>query len=144
MSDYPQVLGPHIVNLPSFEVYRTWMATHFEQIPEPGAYWIFHIQDEKQDIIKIGDGVHMFGELTNYSEIPNKTKYYKISAADLRELLTAAHQFWALDGGGVDNWMWCGESCYNYLNQYNADQGTDFDDFEDLAKYEMKSYVVIS
>ena len=144
MSDYPQVLGPYIINVSSIEEYRTWMAMHFEQIPELGAYWIFHIRDEKQDIIKIGDGIHMFGELTNYSEIPNKTKYYKISETDLRELLTAAHQFWALDGSGVDNWMWCGESYCDYLNQYNADQGTDFNDFEDLAEYEMKNYAIIS
>lgn len=144
MSDYPQVLGPHIINVSSFEEYRTWMAAHFEQIPEPGAHWIFHIQDERQNIIKIGDGVHMFGELTNYSEIPNPTAYYRISETDLRELLTAAHQFWALEGGGVDNWMWCGESCCDYLDQYNADQGTDFEDFEDLAAHEMKNYTIIS
>ena len=143
MSDYPQVFGPHIINVSSFEDYHTWMAEHFEQIPDPGVCWIFHIQDKRQDIIKIGDGVHMFGELTNYNEIPNKTKYYKISETDLRELLTAAHQFWALDGGGVDNWMWCGESCCDYLNQYNTDQGTDFNDFEDLAEYEMKGYATI-
>ena len=144
MSDYPQILGPHVINVSSFEEYRTWMAAHFEQIPEPGVYWIFHIQDEHQDIIKIGDGVHMFGELTNYSEIPDKIKYYRISETDLRELLTAAHQFWALEGGGVDNWMWCGESCCDYLDQYNADQGTDFDDFEDLAEHEMKGYPIVS
>lgn len=144
MSDYPQVLGPHIINLPSFEVYRTWMATHFEQIPEPGAYWVFRIRDEKQDIIKIGDGIHMFGELTNYSEIPDKTKYYKISETDLRELLTAAHYAWALEVGGVDNWTWEADSRHDYLKQYNADQGTSFDDFEDLAEHEMKGYAIIS
>ena len=115
MSDYPQVLGPHVINVSSFEEYRTWMAAHFEQIPEPGVYWIFHIQDEHQDIIKIGDGVHMFGELTNYSEIPDKIKYYRISETDLRELLTAAHQFWALEGGGVDNWKRCGSYIESFL-----------------------------
>lgn len=144
MSDYPQVLGPHIINVSSVEEYRAWMATHFEQIPEPGTYWIFHIQDEKQDIIKIGDGVHVFGKLTNYSEIPNKTKYYKISETNLRELLTAAHYAWALEGGGVDNWTWEADSRHDYLKQYNADQGTDFNDFEDLAEYEMKDYAIIS
>lgn len=144
MSDYPQVLGSHIINVSSSEEYRAWMATHFEQIPEPGVYWIFHIQDEKQDIIKIGDGVHMFGELTNYSKIPNKTKYYKISETDLRELLTAAHYAWALESGGVDNWIWEADSRHDYLKQYNADQGTDFNDFEDLAEYEMKDYAIIS
>ena len=144
MSNYPQVLGPHVINVSSFEEYRTWMAAHFEQIPEPGACWIFHIQDEHQDIIKIGDGIHMFGELTHYSEIPNKIKYYRISETDLRELLTAAHKYWALECGGVDNWIWEADSRHDYLKQYNADQGTDFDDFEDLAAHEMKNYAIIS
>ena len=144
MSDGPLVLGPTIINLSTFEQYRTWMAAHFEQIPDPGEYWIFHIQEEHQNIIKIGDGVHMFGELTSYSEMPNPTRYYRISETDLRELLTAAHYAWALEGGGVDNWTWEADSRHDYLKQYNADQGTDFDDFEDLAEHEMKGYAIIS
>lgn len=38
------------------------------------------------------------------------SKYYKISETDLLELLTAAHKFWALEGGGVDNWLWEADS----------------------------------
>ena len=144
MSDCTQVLGPHVINVSSFEEYRTWMAAHFEQIPEPGVYWIFHIQDEQQNIIKIGDGVHMFGELTHYSEMPNKTKYYRISETDLRELLAAAHYAWALECGGVDNWTWEDDSRHDYLSQYNADQGTDFNNFEDLAAHALKDYVILS
>ena len=74
----------------------------------------------------------------------SEIKYYKISETDLRELLAAAHYAWALDGGGVDNWTWEADSRHDYLSQYNADQGTDFDNFGDLAEHEMQSYAVIS
>ena len=74
----------------------------------------------------------------------SEIKYYRISEADLRELLTAAHYAWALEGGGVDNWTWEADSRHDYLKQYNADQGTDFNDFEDLATHEMKGYAIIS
>ena len=74
----------------------------------------------------------------------SEIKYYRISETDLRELLTAAHLFWALENGGVDNWIWCGESCCDYLNQCNADQNTDFDNFEKLVAHEMQSYTIMS
>lgn len=143
MSNYPQVLGPHIVSMRDMAHYNVWLGTHFYEVPDPGETWVFSICDEKRTIILKGDGKKAFGELQEVNSL-STIKYYKISETDLRELLTAAHQFWALDGGGVDNWMWCGESCCDYLNQYNADQGTDFDDFEDLAEHEMKGYAIIS
>jgi hypothetical protein len=65
MSDYPQVIGPHIVNLPDLETYMAWMRTHFEQIPDPGEVWIFNLQAEGLTSMKVGDGIHMFGELKN-------------------------------------------------------------------------------
>ena len=143
MSDYPQVLGPHVINLPDLESYMSWMRTHFEQIPNPGDIWIFNIHDEGLITTKVGDGIHMFGELKSIQDARSAIKYYKISETDLRELLTAAHYAWALEGGGVDNWTWEADSRHDYLSQYNADQGTDFDDFEDLAAHEMKNYPII-
>ena len=144
MSDYPQVIGPHIVNLPDLATYMAWMRTHFEQIPDPGEVWIFNLQSEGLTSMKVGDGIHMFGELKNIKDPKKEIKYYKVSETDLRELLAAAHQFWALEQGGVDNWSWCGASCCDYLEQYNDDQGTNFDDFESLAAHELTSYTIIS
>ena len=144
MSDYPQVLGPKVIYLPDLESYRSWMRTHFEQIPDAGEVWVFNIHDEGLTTIKVGDGTHMFGELKSVKDAKREIKYYRISETDLRELLTAAHYAWAREGGGVDNWTWEADSRHDYLSQYNADQGTDFDDFEDLATHEMKNYTVIS
>ena len=144
MSDYPQVLGPHVINLPNLESYMSWMRTHFEQIPDPGEAWVFNVHDEGLTTIKVGDGIHMFGELKSIKDAKSEIKYYRISETDLRELLTAAHYAWALECGGVDNWIWEADSRHDYLNQYNADQGTDFDNFEDLAAHEMKNYAIIS
>ena len=144
MSDYPQVLGPHVVNLPNLEFYKAWMRTHFEQIPEPGEVWIFNTHEEGLTTMKVGDGIHMFGELKSVKDPKSETKYYRVSETDLRELLAAAHYAWALENGGVDNWTWEADSRYDYLQQYNADQGTDFDNFEDLAAQEMKGYALIS
>ncbi len=69
-----------------------------------------------------------------------EVKYYKISEQELRELLTAANQYWALECGGVDNWMWCGESCCDYLRQCSEDTGEEFDCFEELVDYEITGY----
>ena len=72
------------------------------------------------------------------------SNYYKISETDLLELLAEAHRLRALNSGGVDNWTWYGESCCDYLNRYNVNQGTDFDDFEELAAHAIKNYTIIS
>ena len=70
----------------------------------------------------------------------SNTKYYYISETDLRELLAAAHYAWALECGGVDNWTWEGESRHDYLKQYNAEHGTNFEYFEELADCEVTTY----
>jgi hypothetical protein len=70
-------------------------------------------------------------------------KYYKISEKALRELITAANQFYALECGGVDNWMWCGESCCDFLRQCGEDASREFEDFEELTDYEITGYPVI-
>ena len=94
-------------------------------------------------IILIGDGQKTLGELKNINNEP-KIKYYKISETDLRELLTATHYAWALENGGVDNWEWEADSRHDYLKQYNEDQGTNFNNFEDLTTHEIKNYTIIS
>ena len=141
MSDYPQTLGSHVINLPNLAFYQRWLATHSHEILEVGEVLIISTLEEGLSITKIGDGVHSIGEL---KIVRSPKKYYRVSEEDLRELLTAAHYAWALENGGVDNWTWEADSRHDYLSQYNADQGTDFDDFEDLATHEMKGYAIIS
>ena len=143
MSDYPYTIGPHIVFLADTNEYLAWLDTHFFEVPNPGETWILPIRDTQRTIILIGDGQKSLGELKDINDQP-RIKYYRISETDLRELLTAAHYAWALECGGVDNWTWEADSRHDYLSQYNADQGTNFDNFEDLAAHEMKNYTIIS
>ena len=140
MSDYPQVLGPRIIDLPNLAFYQRWLATHSCEILEAGEVLIISTREERLSITKIGDGIHSIGEL----EVVKPFKYYRVLEEDLRELLSAAHYAWALECGGVDNWTWEADSRHDYLSQYNADQGTDFDNFEDLAAHELKDYTIIS
>ena len=143
MSDYPQVLGPHIITFDTADEWYRWLYRRGDDIPNPGEIFVFHINELRKDICKMGNGITCFRELPEYGDEP-RVKYYRISETDLRELLTAAHYAWALENGGVDNLTWEADSRHDYLSQYNADQGTDFDDFEDLAAHEMKNYAIIS
>ena len=142
MSNYPQVIRPHIISLTNTNEYLSWLDTHFFEVPNPGEIWVLSIRDTQRTIILIGDGQKTFGELKDINDGP-QIKYYRISETDLRELLRAAHLFWALESGGVDNWMWEADSRHDYLKQYNEDQGTDFDDFNELAAHELTGYLLI-
>ena len=71
-------------------------------------------------------------------------KYYKIDEATLRDLLIAANHYWALEGGGVDNWMWESESRHDYIDAYNNANGTNYEDIEEIAEAELGDYEVIN
>ena len=116
MSNYPQVIGPHIISLTNTNEYLSWLDTHFFEVPNPGEIWVLSILDTQRTIILIGDGQKTFGELKDINN-ELQIKYYRISETDLRELLTAAHYAWALENGGVDNWMWEADSRHDYLKQ---------------------------
>lgn len=85
--------------------------------------------------------------------------YALVPVGELAELIEAAHQFWALECGGVDNWEWYGESCITYLEDYireneneifEADIGFedefDLEDFgfTDIVDVEIDNYNIIS
>lgn len=57
-------------------------------------------------------------------------KFVKISINELKELITAAHYFYALEQGGVDNWEWYGASLQDYAT------ANDFKDFNELIESE--------
>jgi hypothetical protein len=70
-------------------------------------------------------------------------RYYRISEPALRELLMAAHNYAALEGGGVDNWEWYGESLSQYLDEYCEWNGINRAryDFDKLAEEDLAGYM---
>lgn len=65
--------------------------------------------------------------------------FYKISEKDLKVLLEAAHSYWALQSGGVDNWEWAGYSICDYLDSFDGCP----ENFEELAERELSDYTKI-
>ena len=43
-----------------------------------------------------------------------------------------------LECGGVDNWEWYGESAKEYMKEFNKENNTKLEDFDDLYDYYMK------
>lgn len=69
--------------------------------------------------------------------------YRKIEENALRELLIAAHKYWALERGGVDNWDWCGASECDYVDDCIVTDEQHYDSIEDIAEEDLKNYEII-
>lgn len=67
-------------------------------------------------------------------------KNYKITEKKLRQLLEAAHNFYALECGGVDNWSFYGDSMWEYYEECLKDCGVDPEGIEVLS--EAKNVVI--
>lgn len=67
-------------------------------------------------------------------------KYYKVSEKMLRNLLEAAHTYWALEAGGVDNWEWHGVSIDQYVSDCLVVDETKYDSIEDIVEEDMKNF----
>lgn len=74
-------------------------------------------------------------------------KYYKVREPLLLCLLEASHRLHALERGGVDNWIWYGDSFRDFLKVYCEDNNIDprlVDkgglDFSDIAKSDLKFF----
>lgn len=74
-------------------------------------------------------------------------KYYKVHEPVLLSLLEESNRLYALEKGGVDNWMWYGDSFLDYLQEYCKDNGIDPEQvgngsfgFTDLAEIDLKSF----
>lgn len=67
----------------------------------------------------------------------------RISEKELIELLAAYFKLQALEAGGVDNWIWYGESLHeeirNFIEENKLDPDVDWD-FEDMAHAELEGY----
>ena len=70
-------------------------------------------------------------------------RYYKIDEATLRDLLAAATHYWALESGGVDNWMHESEARHEFIDDYNRVNNTDYEYIEEIVEAELCDYEVI-
>ena len=59
-------------------------------------------------------------------------------------ILEAAHRYWALRSGGVDNWEWAGESQCDYIDAWvreNPDLDPEGDYwFDDIARKDYETF----
>ena len=69
-------------------------------------------------------------------------KYYRISENNLKELLYQANRAYALDGGGVDNWMWAGESVCDFIETCSKECQQEFTCLGDIVEYELAHYSI--
>lgn len=65
---------------------------------------------------------------------------YIIPRERLIELIVAELNLNALEGGGVDNWDWYGESIENYLDRLSEEEDYNFIDYEDAAELLIDKY----
>ena len=82
----------------------------------------------------------------------NKGKYALVPIHELHEIFVAAHRYWALESGGVDNWQWEYESYKDYLEGYillnekdilengYTKETLEYFNFDDIAKIDVESY----
>lgn len=69
-------------------------------------------------------------------------KYYRISEPALKELLEAAFTFYALQGGGVDNWQWYSDSIHDYISESSAIDFVNYDSMEEVAASALENYKI--
>lgn len=70
--------------------------------------------------------------------------YRKIEENALRQLLVAAHNYWALEHGGIDNWDWYGESVHDYVSDCIVADEQYYDSIEDISEADLKSYDILT
>jgi hypothetical protein len=69
-------------------------------------------------------------------------RYYRISEPALRELLMAAHTFYALQSWGVDNWPGWGEAQHNYVDDCSVIDEVHYDDMEEIVEADLTNYEI--
>lgn len=70
-------------------------------------------------------------------------KYYKISESFLKDLLTMAHTYQALESWGVDNWIGWGEAQSEYINDCSIIDETNYECIEDIVDADIATMEVI-
>lgn len=81
-------------------------------------------------------------KIINQTQNPNEAEYYLIPRSELFELLKDSSKLNALESGGVDNWEWHGDACWDYIREYAysielTENDEEFEDFgfEDIADH---------
>lgn len=69
--------------------------------------------------------------------------YRKIEENALRQLLIAAHNYWALECGGVDNWDFRGEAVHAYVDDCIVTDEQYYDSIEYIAEEDLKNYEIV-
>lgn len=72
-----------------------------------------------------------------------KKVYRKIEENALRQLLIAAHNYWALECGGVDNWDFRSEAVHAYVDDCIVTDEQYYDSIEYIAEEDLKNYDII-
>lgn len=70
---------------------------------------------------------------------------YIINEDRLKELLLAENKLLALENGGVDDWIWYGDSLKEFIQQWVIDKEYDENkkwNFEDIIKDDLKLFEV--
>lgn len=62
-------------------------------------------------------------------------KTVQIEVEDLRDLLTAAYRYYALERGGVDNWTWYSESISDFLDENGCET------IDEVVEKDLKLYL---
>ena len=70
--------------------------------------------------------------------------FYKVSKEQLLELLECQARWYAVEGGGVDNWAWYGESLSEYIKDYVDENNVDISPKEltmaDIAEHSLQYF----
>ena len=70
-------------------------------------------------------------------------KYYKISEDFLKNLLTMAHTYQALESWGVDNWIGWGDAQREYVQDCSVIDETHYECIEDIVNADITVMEVI-
>lgn len=62
-------------------------------------------------------------------------KTVQIEVEELRDLLTAAYRYYALEQGGVDNWTWHDESISDFLDENRCET------IDEIVEKDLKLYL---
>ena len=69
-------------------------------------------------------------------------RYYRISEPDLRELLMAAHTYYALESWGVDNWIGWGDAQHNYIGECGLIDFVHYEDMEEIVEADIVNFPI--
>ena len=67
-------------------------------------------------------------------------RYYQISEPVLRDLLMAAHTYYALESWGVDNWIGWGDAQHNYIDECSVIDFVHYENMEEIVEADIANF----